>query len=291
MAPLIFYPIIITLGICSSYTDIKFKKIKNIHLLATTMSGIIIHAGLIISHNIHLNPNFCLNFFISFGIGFLLYYTNIWGAGDAKLFIVYCLLMPADKYHAILPFPSLIIFINIFLLSTVAILILSLCNIIKNKWFLFKEIFSFKTLKKLANSFLLILGLGWFIPFLAQPFSPYVTPLLMTLLLFFSYLFFYNFIYGLKSPALRYAILATGLFLRFLFKTMDFSFPHLLIYLKKSFSYTLTFYILNVIFNLNKTEEKGKKIIPFAPFMFLGTLASNTDFIYWSMRILDSLKK
>lgn len=289
MLTFIFYPIIIILGICSSYTDIKFKKIKNIHLLAATLSGLIIYASLIISRNIQLNPNFYLSFLIGFGIGFLLYYTDIWGAGDAKLFIVYCLLMPTDKYHAMLPFSSLIIFINIFLLSTLAILILSLGSTIKSKRLLFKKIFSFETLKKLVNSFLLILGLGWLISFLARPFSPYVTPLLMILLLFFSYLLFYNFIYGLKSHTLRYAILTAGLFLRFLFKTTDFSFPYLLIYFKKTFSYTLIFYILNIIFNLNK--EQGKKIIPFAPFMFLGTLASNTDFIYWSMRVLDSLRK
>lgn len=291
MITFIFYPIIIILGVCSSYTDIKFKKIKNIHLLTATLSGLIIYAGLIISHNIQLNLNFYLNFFISLGIGFLLYYTNIWGAGDAKLFIVYCLLMPTNKHHAMLPFSSSIIFINIFLLSTAAILILSLSSIIKNKRLLFKEIFSFETLKKLANSFLLILGLGWLISFLTQLLGPYTIPLPMTLLLFFSYLFFNNFIYGLKNHTLRYAILATGLFLRFLFKTTDFSFPYLLIYFKKTFSYTLIFYILNVIFNLNKTEKKEEKIIPFAPFMFLGILVSNTDFIYWSMRILDSLRR
>lgn len=291
MTSLLFYPLIVILGICSSYTDIKFHKIKNFHLLAATIFGLIIHAGFSTSHNIYPDLDFYLNLFIGSCIGFLLYYTNIWGAGDAKLFIVYCLLMPIDKHRAILPFSSILIFMNIFLLSALAIFILSLGNVLKNGRLLLKKIFSLETAKKLVNSFMIIFGLGWIIPFLAQPLYPYTTPFLITLLLFFSYLLFYNSVYKLKNRAFMYGILAMGLLLRFLLKTLDYSLPHLLAYFKKITSYTFIFYILNVLFNFNKAKEKDNKIIPFAPFMFLGTLASSVNFIYWLMLVLDSLRK
>lgn len=291
MATISIYSIIIALGICSSYTDIKFQKIKNLHIFFATFSGLIIYAYLIINHIIPCDINLLFNFLVSVGIGFLLYYTDIWGAGDAKLFIVYCLLMPTGKHFAILPFSSIIIFMNIFLFGMLAILILSIGKIIENKYLLFKKIFSLETLSKLGNSFLIVFGLGWIIQTLINPSKPYSNPLLIILILYFSYLLLYKIVNKLKNNHLIFVILAAGLVSRFMFQTIDFTFSNLLLYFKKAFFYTLIFYILNIIFNLNKAEGEKKRRIPFAPFMFLGTLASNTDFIYWFTRILDSFKR
>lgn len=287
----LFYPIIIGLGICSSYTDIKFRKIRNNHLILATIFGLIIYTYLILNNKILLNINIVINFFIGLSLGFLLYFTDAWGAGDAKLFAVFCLLMPTKKYSEILPFSSVIVFINIFLLSTLFILALSIGQTIKNKHLILKKIFSFKTLGELTNSFIIVFALGWLILPLTKPLRAYLTLFVYILILYFSYLFIFGLISKLKKNYLIFLILGLGLISRLIFKPSDFAFSELLSYLKMTLFYALAFYILHIVFDLNKDEEKNEKLIPFAPLMFLGTLTANTDSIYWMMHTLNILRK
>ena len=94
----ILYSIIIILGFLTSYTDIKSRKIKNTHLLFAATAGLFAYIYLIINQIIIPDINFGLNLLLGIGIGAVLYFTDTWGAGDAKLFAVCCLLMPTEKY-------------------------------------------------------------------------------------------------------------------------------------------------------------------------------------------------
>jgi hypothetical protein len=231
-----------------------------------------------------INPVFGL------AIGFLLYFTHTWGAGDAKLFFVYSLLMPTEKYAQIIPFPSLLLFINIFLLSSIAILILSIKQIIENKNLILNKLFSSNTLYRLSYSFLIVFTIGWPISLLTNLLRPYATTFSMVLILYFPYLFLYNMVNKSKKKYLIFIIFGLGLILRFIIQPQDFTPLYLLSYLKLITSYTLLFYLLRIIFGLNKSKE-NERIIPFAPLMFLGTLAANSNLIYYTMQVLNILRK
>ena len=287
---ILFYPIIIILGIITSYTDIKFRKIKNRHLFLCGLFGLIIYIYLITNHQILLNAKLLLNPIFGLAIGYLLYFTHTWGAGDAKLYFVYSLLMPTEKYSQIIPFPSILLFINIFLLSTIAILILSLKHIIENKNFILNKVFSLNALYKLVYSFLIVFTIGWPISILSNLLKPYLTTLSMVLILYFSYLFIYQIVNKLKKKRLIFVIFGVGLIFRLIIQPQDFTLFHLLFYIKAMVSYTLLFYILGIIFELNKSNA-SERVIPFAPLMFLGTLAANSNLMYMAMQVLNIARR
>jgi len=223
-----FYPLIIILGVLSSYTDIKFRKIKNRHLFLAVLCGLIIYAYLITTHKIVLNTHLLINPILGLVIGYLLYFTRTWGAGDAKLFFVYALLMPTEKYSQIIPFPSFVLFINIFLVSTIAILILSVKQIKRNKGFILNKIFSFNALHKLAYSFLIIFTIGWPVSILTNLLRPYATTFLMVLILYLSYLFLYSMVNKFKRGYFISVIFGLGLILRFIIQPRDFALFYLI---------------------------------------------------------------
>jgi Flp pilus assembly protein protease CpaA len=110
-------PIILFLGIITSYTDIKNNKVKNKHLLIVILLFLIVNIiyfnlGILSIEYIQLISNFI----IAFIVGYLLWHVAIWTSGDAKLFIVYSLLLPFSIYqNSYVPFfPSIVILINTF---------------------------------------------------------------------------------------------------------------------------------------------------------------------------------
>lgn len=286
-----FYLLILFLGLFSSYTDIKFRKIKNRHLFLTIISGLIIYIYLIVNNRFIINYIFFINLLIALGLALLLYLSDNWGAGDAKLFLVFCWLMGTKKYPNLIPFPSVIIFMNIFILSTLVILVLSLGLIIKESAFVWKRLFSAELFKKLANSFLIIFGLGWIIPILITPLRPYFPNTLLVIILYLSYSIIYGIMQKLKTNILSLFIFSAGIIARFFYRFSDFSLLNILIYLKKIVCYVFVFYLLKIIFDLNKNTQENQKFIPFAPLIFLGVIAANTDLIYWAMKFLNILTK
>ncbi len=288
---LFFYTIILILGFATSYTDIKFRKIRNRHLLLATAFGLATYTYLIASHQMAFNINLIWNFFIGLGIGLLLYFTDTWGAGDAKLFTVFCLLMPTEKYSSIFFFPPLAIFANIFLLSTLAILILSAKQIIKDRKEILKKIFSWSTLSMLGWSFLAIFSLRWIIEAainLLMPKAPFFLTIIFLLLL---YRIIFRMIGTLKGNRILVFILGLGLVSRFFAFPLDLNIVSFFSDLKTTLIFTLIFYSLSVILGLNKPDDKAIKSIPFAPLMLIGTLLTNTNFINSIIQILNMIKK
>ena len=108
--------IVFILCICTSFTDIKSKKIYNkIIIYAFTLSSIVyiclwnqIERCFIINH--------VINVFITLILSFAFFYFKIWAAGDAKLFSLISYMIPFSMYevneHNV--FPSMYLLILIF---------------------------------------------------------------------------------------------------------------------------------------------------------------------------------
>jgi len=291
-----FYPLIITLGILVTYTDVKSGKIKNKHLLFFSIIGLSIYLYLLITHKLKFHIYLLLNPLLGICIGFLLYTCKVWGGGDGKLFAVFCLLTPSTKYAFISPFSSLILFINIFLLAVCVMLFQTLYNFLKEsnkninlKWF------SYKNLISLGKSFIIILALTWIVPYTFDYFgihSKITNEFVFIFILYISYVSIYKLIEKIKNKYLIFSLLVVGILTRYVCHPFDFKNPHTIAMMfKKTLVYTFIFYFLRNLFELNTYIEQKKETFLFAPLMFAGVLLVNSDFILWFIQLFQILQK
>jgi hypothetical protein len=121
--------IILFLGLFTSYEDIKTGKIRNIWII----SGFLIAIFMIFlsQSNIKIVVS---NFLISAFLAYKFWDFRLWSPGDAKLFIVYALLLPVDRYSRCYFnfFPAFNLLLNIFIPPT-AFLILKAINHLRDK--------------------------------------------------------------------------------------------------------------------------------------------------------------
>ena len=92
-------PMILFLGIITSYQDLRYGKIKNKWIVFGLIYAIVAyHILFFFSENYSLNIShfysLLLNGILALTTGFLLWFMRLWTAGDAKLFFVYMLLIP-----------------------------------------------------------------------------------------------------------------------------------------------------------------------------------------------------
>lgn len=281
--------IIILLGCSTSYTDIRFKVIKNNHLLAATILGVAAYVYLMVTHQLTVNWKLPLNVLIGFILGLVFYLADLWEAGDAKLFTVFCLLMPTDKYDSTLFFPAIAVFANIFIISFLITIALSIRDIIKDKRRIFKEFFSSETLSLFTNAFLLMFATIWIIEAGVDRFLPQAPEFVSTMLVLactFGGLFF---IQTYKNKVFVFLLLGAAVALRFMFNSLEFNIGELALYLKKTLFFTALFQGIIVTFKLTKTEGENTKIIPFAPLMLLGTLLTHTNLVNGTIELINTL--
>jgi hypothetical protein len=128
----LFLPVVFLIGSITSYQDYKYSKIRNKWILwglAWALSVYLLLCLWLLSDEyftlFHRAKDFMsfvyihdalLNAFISLAIGYLIWYFDLWSAGDAKLFFVFSLLLPLTHYSSsYLPyFPSFALLINVF---------------------------------------------------------------------------------------------------------------------------------------------------------------------------------
>jgi hypothetical protein len=152
-------PLIFLIGIIVSYEDFKEGKIKNKWILLGFLYGTFIYFIFFLlkildvySHfdfsRIFLLPSFSfflktlINAILSFIIGYLLWYFDIWAPGDAKLFFLFSLLLPLKYYwRTALPFfPSFVLLINTFVPLLIFLFLI-------NFYFIAKQIFQISQTK------------------------------------------------------------------------------------------------------------------------------------------------
>ena len=229
-----------------------------------------------------------LNPLVALILGFTFYKAELWKAGDAKLFFTYSLVLPVNKYSQILPFSCFVLFLNTFLISFLFILPLFFRTIIVNRDKLIKEIVSRKALIYFGKIFLITWGISWIIRPLLN-FSPLKNNIFLNfILLYVGYSLIYKSINKIKHKLIIILVFIVGFALRYIFIPESFSFIKMLGYLKYLLGYSTTFYILR---NIIKTEEREQQRIPFAPFMFLGAILCNTNFLWSVIKFLSHLRR
>lgn len=104
------------IGLITIYTDLKWRVIKNKVVLLGLISAPFIHIYSILENPslAPLIPFLAQNVLFSIFIAVLLWYTHIWPAGDAKLFIAYSSLLPLDVFAVTKSFLSFDFLINTF---------------------------------------------------------------------------------------------------------------------------------------------------------------------------------
>ena len=119
-----FLAAIILIGLFTSYEDIKEGKIRNKYIILALIYTLLAYVFIITIYYFGGVPiraeyfiEFIINGVIALLVGFLLWYSRVWTAGDGKLFFAYSLLVPLSAYSFgyIKYFPSLVILINTFL--------------------------------------------------------------------------------------------------------------------------------------------------------------------------------
>ncbi len=118
---------IVSCGLYTSYTDFRYGKIANIYTAFLIGFGIISQVLFISEGNITWMHS-CVTLFGGLGISFVMFYTGIWAAGDAKLFWGMSLLLPPSAFSntSETQFYPLILMVNIFLLFLVYVVLISL---------------------------------------------------------------------------------------------------------------------------------------------------------------------
>lgn len=133
-------------GAIISYKDFKIHRIKNFWIVFGLMLGF-----LFLFSRQQVSDIF-INFIISIIVGFILWKTRVWAAGDAKLFILFSFLLPLNFYSAsYLPyFPSFALLLNIFIVVFIFLIIKSAIFYFKN--YKEKEKFLKASSKKIFSS-------------------------------------------------------------------------------------------------------------------------------------------
>lgn len=285
-----FYPIIIVLALITSFTDIKIHRIMNKHLLLAIITALLVYAYLFATGK--LKPGFLLllNPLFALTIGFILYWTKTWGAGDAKLFATYSILLPVTSYSRFFLLPCLSMFLNIFLISTVFILLLTFKQTFDHRKTILKDIFSLKTIGLFSKSLAIMFSITWIAWPLIHSVNFPIPEFLMVIILFLLYKIIFKLVNGIKSSLLLFvSVCVTGALLRYIFQPDYFKIAAIFQYTKSLLFFTIIFYTLEAVLRSFKDEQKSK--VAFAPFMGLGALTSNMHIIAIAINIITSLMR
>lgn len=118
---------VLSCGLYTSYTDFRYGKIANIYTVFLIGFGIISQVLFISEGNITWMHS-CVTLFGGLGISFVMFYTGIWAAGDAKLFWGISLLLPPSAFSSTpeTHFYPMILIVNIFLIFLLYIAVQSI---------------------------------------------------------------------------------------------------------------------------------------------------------------------
>ncbi|MFB3918598.1 MAG: hypothetical protein ACE14U_00855 [Candidatus Velamenicoccus archaeovorus] len=286
-----FVPLLVILGVRTSYSDLRKGIVKNWDLVFTLFAATALYGYLIVYHGVQIDPVlFIGNFCIAASFGLILYFTDCWGAGDAKLFIVYSLMVPFPADRAVLPFSAFVIFANTIMIACGAVILLSLKDVIRSFPQCLQRLFSLKTLKRLMISFSLLLSISWVVPYLLGFFGAHASPLIFILLTYLLYSGLHSILRFFKSYALFSVVVLCGIGIRF------WLFPHplevlssLFLSFRKVILVTFFFGLLDIFFQADEVEKKktNDDSIILAPHMFLGVMLTQTHFLKGVMKLMN----
>lgn len=156
-----YFPLglIILVGTLTSYTDLKYNKIKNRHLLLGLIPGILYYTTILCVYPERLGYGFLWHLLLLFSIGLIIYLSRAWPAGDVKLFLLLSFLVYTPNF---LDLPSSVfLFLHIGVAGGLCILFLLIKRYIEQPIKFIKSIFSKKNRVFLAQMFIISFSFSW----------------------------------------------------------------------------------------------------------------------------------
>jgi Flp pilus assembly protein protease CpaA len=279
-----FIPLILVIGALTTYTDLKDKKIYNVHLIIIAVLGLFATAYASIVRHDHVLFHY-INGIAAFVIGLLLHRSAIWRGGDAKLFALFAFLMPLPEYnHILLPGA-----IDLFACSFLAGMIVLAPVFIKDILINYKAIWADLSLPAKRMAIFDAIGTVFVSSWVLFPFLYLARITDPVILLMVSYLFF-NWGYSIKKgfkegyiiefirkKSLKLSILFLfGLSMRFWLAPGSLSFHALSGFVVRiTLAAALSTFIRTTFDHFKDYQER----VPFAPLLFIGCLLSYTPFL------------
>jgi Flp pilus assembly protein protease CpaA len=288
---IIFFSIILIIGVLTTFTDLKNKKIYNQHLAIGAILGLIAAAYAAVFRHEHILFHI-INGLVAFLIGSLLHRFTLWKGGDAKLFTLYAFLMPTPVYSHIL-FPSVInLFACSFIAGTIILIPAFIKDIIINHEIIAKDLFLPAKRQALFKAIVAVVLYSWILfPFycLARNTNPII-------ILTISY-FIFSWLYKIREEVKKYYIIkffkknfvGISLFIVFGFLMRLWLFPNSLSYpalTRFLIIITLSAAISTCIHTTFDHFKNYQERVPFAPLLFMGCVLSYTPFLTWLMHLM-----
>ena len=115
----------VAIGILSTVTDFKEKKIYNKTIIGGVSISLLLYIVLWNQIDMELIKSYVINLGISVLISFLFFYFKSWAAGDAKLFIAMIIMIPFELYEVDTTnvFPGIYLLIIIFSVAFIYVVI------------------------------------------------------------------------------------------------------------------------------------------------------------------------
>jgi Flp pilus assembly protein protease CpaA len=284
MALMLFFSIILLIGVVTTFTDLKNKKIYNHHLAIGAIVGLMATAYTAFFKHEPVMDHI-VNGLAGFLVGWLLHQSALWRGGDAKLFTLYAFLMPTPVYTQ-MPFPSVInLFACSFIAGTIILTPFFIKDIATNYQALVNTLLLPTNLEALLRRITSVVAYSWILfplYYLAKGINPAV-------FLTVSYLMF---TYGIKS---RKAVekhyireyfkrnlvplllgFFAGLIMRILLSPDSLSFPALARYIITITASVAVSLCIHTTFDHFKDYHER---VPFAPLLFMGCILSYTPFL------------
>jgi Flp pilus assembly protein protease CpaA len=268
--------LVITIGILTSLTDLKNKKIYNLHLLIGGLAGLAIIIGTNLSGDKNIFLYHAINGAAAFVIGFILHHSAIWRGGDAKLFALYAFLMPPFEQSSGLIAEPTSLFACSFIIGMLILAPVFIKDVIFNHKAIIKDLLLPTTGIGIFTGMGTILFFSWiFFPF--YHLNPVIKLTLSYLIFSWGYAPRQNI--NLKRILLELlCVLIIGFLMRLWLSPASLSYAALMQYLWMIVLFSVIATCIHTIFNHFKSYQER---IPFAPLLLIGYFLSYTPFLTW----------
>jgi hypothetical protein len=212
----------------------------------------------------------------------------MWRAGDAKLFLIYSLLIATKKANPLLPIPCVELFFNMFLLGGLFLIPSIAIAIVKKRNTLLTGLPIKKIQSLITKTLMITLGLSWLVFPVINALQIKNNPFISSLIIYVSFLLLYKAFNEIKNRTIGFLVFLAGLILRFILFPGSINIYQIFVYLKSIMIFSLIYYPAKMFI---ESEKEKTNRVPFAPFMFLGALLCYTGFLNFCIRAIAAITR
>ncbi len=293
-----FLSIILIIGVLTTFTDLKSKKISNQHLMIGAVLGLIVTAYAAIFRHEQVLFHI-VNALVAFLIGLFMYHFDLWRGGDAKLFTLYAFLMPTPVYSHLL-FPTVVsLFACSFIAGTIILIPVLIKDFIINHNAIANNLLLPAKRQALFKGIIKIIYFSWILfpcYYLARQYLARIpnSVIILTLMSFF----FSGRVQKAKKHYIigffkeNFILLSIGFIFGFLirlwFSPNSLSYPALTRYI---IMITLTATISTCMYTIFSCFKDYHERVPFAPLLLTGCVLSYTPFLTWVIHFTHFIRR